>query len=249
MEPVLLNPLTLLFLMPLAAFLYASVGHGGASSYLMLLTLSGYAPEKIRPFALLLNLLVAGMAWNEYRKVAPLRWQRFWPFILLSVPAAWIGAGAMTDPSTFRFILGLVLLFPALRLLIKIPVSHEERFSFHPFSALIIGALIGFLSGMIGIGGGILLSPILLFTGWSGVKETATMSSLFIVINSVTGLAASWNAGKTIIASDNFMFLFIITLLAGLAGARLGALRFNTRALRRVLALVLLIASAKFIIG
>lgn len=249
MESFSLNTATLLYLMPIAAFLYASVGHGGASSYLMLLTFSGYAPEIIRPFALLLNLLVAGMAWNEYRKVAPLCWQRFLPFILLSVPAAWMGAGTLTDTSTFRFILGVVLLFPAIHLLIKWPVSRKERFPFHPFPALVVGALIGFLSGMIGIGGGILLSPILLFTGWSGVKESATMSSLFIVINSITGLAASWNAGNTMIFSGNFILLFFLTFLAGLAGARLGALRFNTRALRTVLALVLLVASAKFIIG
>lgn len=249
MEPISLHPESLYLFMPLAAFLYASVGHGGASSYLMLLTLSGYAPASIRPFALLLNILVAGLAWMEYRNVAPLRWQRLWPFVLLSVPAAWTGAGAMTDPSTFRFILGLVLLFPALRLLIKVPVSKMERIPFHPLPALVLGAIIGYLSGFIGIGGGILLSPIVLFTGWSGVKESATMSSLFIVINSVTGLLASWKAGNTITLSGNFFLLFIITLLAGLAGARLGAQRFNTRAIRTALAMVLLIAAAKFIIG
>lgn len=241
--------LFLVVLMAAVAFLYASVGHGGASSYLMLLSLFGFAPDQIRPLALLLNIMVAATAWWSYRKVAPIRTELFIPLILFAVPAAFAGARISIDAETYRRILGCLLLFPALRILVKIPERTAAVIPYHYAWAIIAGALIGFLSGMIGIGGGILLSPLLLLLGWAGMKETATMSALFIVLNSMAGLFSSWQGDMWLSPSPSLLLLFLLTLAAGFAGAVSGAQRFTPPALRYLLSIVLVIASIKFIIG
>jgi uncharacterized membrane protein YfcA len=235
----------LFLLMPLAAFLYASVGHGGASSYLMLLSWFGFLPETIRPGALVLNLAVAGMAFLAFRKKETFDWRLFLWLIAGSFPAAFLGAGIKIDPVNYRIVLGLLLLFPVVRLFGWIKERKAEPIPFSNLFALALGLVIGFLSGLIGIGGGIILSPVLLMLGWANLKQTAAMSALFIVVNSASGLAGLGEGQWQL--PELFRWLLPLTIVGGFLGAWAGSRRFNAPMMRYALATVLLIAAAKFL--
>jgi uncharacterized membrane protein YfcA len=235
----------LLILMPVCSFLYASVGHGGASSYIMLLTLFNFAHEEIRPTALLLNIIVSGIAFIAYYKASQMPLKIFIPLILFSIPASFYGATITIDADLFRKILGIILIFPTLRLLNLIPVSSSLKIKINPFLAAILGCSIGFVSGLIGIGGGIILSPLLLMMGWTNVKETAKISALFIFVNSIAGIAGH---GMFSFSSNLIIQIALpLTILGGIAGAWMGANSFNTISLRYLLAFVLIIAVSKFL--
>lgn len=236
----------LLLLMPMAAFLYASVGHGGASSYLALLTVFNFSPEHIRPTALLLNILVSGFAFLSYRKVCVFPGKLFASLICFSIPAAYLGGCITVDTGIYKSILGIVLLFPALRLLNVFPVNHNVLIEKRWWIAAILGTIIGFFSGLIGIGGGIILSPLLLFMGWANVKETAAMSALFIFLNSISGLIGSQSFGFPI--QSELQILMLLTVGGGIVGGYLGANYFNVPVLKYLLATVLLVAATKFLI-
>lgn len=237
----------LLALMPMFAFLYASVGHGGASSYLMLLTLFHFVPEEIRPTALVLNIFVSGIAFLSFRKVCDFPYKLFLSLVVFSIPAAYLGGSIVINTSSYKFILGLLLLFPALRLFNVFPLSEKEVIKKRWWIFGMMGLSIGFVSGLIGIGGGIILSPILLLLGWASVKETSAISALFIFLNSISGLIAS-----TKFQFDFQPFLYVlmpVTILGGMAGAYFGANRFNIQVLKYLLATVLLVASCKFLLS
>lgn len=235
----------LLFLMPLFAFLYASVGHGGASSYLMILTLFNFAPEQIRPTALILNIFVSGIAFLSFRKVCEFPYKLFISLIIFSIPAAYLGGSIKIETASYKFILGILLLFPVLRLFNIFPLSEKEVIKKRWWIFAILGLSIGFVSGLIGIGGGIILSPILLLFGWAGLKETSAISALFIFLNSISGLAASSQLPFDF--DPQLYILMPITIIGGIAGAYFGAHRFNIKLLKYLLAVVLLIASTKFL--
>jgi hypothetical protein len=232
-------------LMPLAAFLYASVGHGGASTYLTILVLAGFSVAEVRPSALVLNILVASVAWFSYQKVTTIPWKLFGWLVLFSIPAAYAGAVLPLDVNLARKVLGFLLLFPILRLLGIIP---SEPFNiqrpFSPLLAALLGGIIGLISGWIGIGGGILLSPVLLLLGWADLKSTAAISALFIVVNSVAGLLAqpfdvyTW--------PSIFQLVLPLTVAGGIAGAWLGSKKLTLPSLRILLAIVLSLAALKF---
>ena len=173
-------------LMPFAAFMYASVGHGGASSYLMILALMGFAPEEIRPSALILNMFVSMISFLNYRKTGKFPTSLFLSLILFSIPAAYLGGTLLLETGIYKKILGVLLLFPVLRFAGVFPISEDQRIERKWWMGPVLGFAIGLLSGMIGIGGGIILSPIILMLGWAGVKETAALSALFIFLNSVS---------------------------------------------------------------
>jgi uncharacterized membrane protein YfcA len=235
----------LFVLMPLAAFLYASVGHGGASSYLMLLTWLGFMPDAIRPGALMLNLAVSGIAFLAFQRKTQFPLKLFLWFMAGSVPASFLGAGISLNVEVYRILLGVLLLFPVLRLF---GLLNSENKPGRPVSyplALGIGALIGLLSGMIGIGGGILLSPVLLLLGWADLRQTAAMSALFIFVNSAAGLAGI--EANIMELPQLFYSLLPLTLLGGMLGAWLGANRFKAPAMLYALGIVLLIAAVKFL--
>ncbi len=239
--------LPLLVLMPVAAFLYSSVGHGGASSYIMLLTLFHFAPSEVRPFALLLNILVSGVSFLSYRRVCNFPTKLFLHLIIFSVPAAFLGGAVSVDAVLYKKILGVLLIFPALRLFNIISVRKTVLIERKWWMMPIIGLSIGFLSGLIGIGGGIILSPVLLLLGWANVKETAAISALFIFLNSIAGL---FGAGITALAfQQQLQLLMPLTLIGGVAGAYFGANKFNVPALKFLLATVLIIAASKFLIA
>lgn len=235
----------LFVLMPLAAFLYASVGHGGASSYLMLLTWFGFMPDAIRPGALMLNLAVSGIAFLAFRRKTQFPLQLFLWFMAGSVPASYLGAGISLDAELYRILLGILLMFPVLRLFGWLqPRSSKALPVSYPW-AICIGAVIGFLSGLIGIGGGILLSPVLLLLGWADLRQTAAMSALFIFVNSAAGLAGT--DAQLLNLPEPFYQLLPLTLVGGILGAMAGAYRFKAPAMRYALGIVLLIAAGKFL--
>lgn len=237
----------LFFLMPFAAFLYASVGHGGASSYLMILALLGFAPEEIRPTALILNMMVSMASFLNYRKAGEFPTSLFWSLILFSIPAAYLGGTILLDASIYKKILGALLLFPALKFAGVFPIADHVKIERTWWMGPLLGILIGFLSGMIGIGGGIILTPILLMLGWAGVKETAALSALFIFLNSVAGFLGA--SIYELPLKEELWVLVPLTVAGGVLGAYLGAKKFSVKSLKYLLAFVLLFASIKLMLS
>jgi len=233
------------FLLFIVAFLYASVGHGGASGYLALMAIFSMAPEVMKPTALLLNLFVSLTAFVQYYRGGHFKWSIFWPLALASVPFAFLGGMVQMDASVYKKILGFLLLLPVLRFLFKPNVKEEDLKSSGILLSLVVGAVIGLLSGLIGIGGGIILSPILLLLMWTNQKQTAAISAMFIFVNSLSGLLGQLTTGVTF--SGNMIYFVIIAFAGGLGGAYLGSIRFNQNILKYSLAIVLLVASFKLV--
>ena len=165
------------------AFLYASVGHGGASGYLALMAIFGMAPDVMKPTALMLNLFVSLTAFIQYYRGGHFKWNIFWPLALLSIPAAYLGGLVSIDASVYKKLLGLLLLLPVVRFLFFRNTDVSQLKPVKPWLSAGMGASIGWLSGLIGIGGGIILSPILLLLKWTDQKQTAAISALFIFVN------------------------------------------------------------------
>lgn len=237
--------LEILFLtaMFVAAFLYSSVGHGGASAYLALMALFGVEVVFMKSSALVLNLFVSGIAFLSYYRAGHFSFRTLWPFALASVPMAFLGASLEIGPELYRKILGICLFIAALRIAIRPRDRGKKRKPMSLPLALLAGAVIGFFSGMIGIGGGIILSPLLLLTRWAGMKETAAVSAAFIFLNSLSGLSGHILAGMQV-SLDIFLWIGIV-VAGGLLGSRSGSIRFTRLQLGYVVTAVLLIASIK----
>ena len=170
------------------AFLYASVGHGGASGYLALMAIFSVAPEVMKPTALLLNLFVSSVSFIQFYRGGHFKWKIFLPLAVASVPMAFAGGLVTVDGRIYKNILGLLLLIPIVRFLFFANIKVEEMKKSNVALSVLIGAVIGFLSGLIGIGGGIILSPVLLLLKWTDQKQTAAISAAFIFVNSLSGL-------------------------------------------------------------
>ena len=235
----------LFVLLPLAAFFYASVGHGGASSYLMILALAGFAPEEIRPTALLLNMAVSFIAFMNHRRSCKFPKSLFMQLVLFSVPAAFLGGLVVVESSIYKNILGVLLLFPVLNFLGVFPRNEKMMHRDKKWMPPLIGILIGFFSGLIGIGGGIILSPVLLMLGWTNIRQTAALSALFIFVNSVAGYLGT--TGFTIIENKSLWMLIPPAILGGILGSYFGALRFNVKLVKHLLTFVLAGAAIKLI--
>lgn len=227
------------------AFLYASVGHGGASGYLALMALFSVVPDVMKPTALLLNLFVSLTAFVQFYRGGHFKWNAFWPFSVASIPLAYLGGLVMVDAFIYKKILGLLLLIPIVRFFFFNNTKVEEKKDNSLLPSILIGGGIGFLSGLIGIGGGILLSPALLLLRWTTQKETAAVSALFIFVNSLAGLAGQLTKGISFTA-DMYSYV-VIAFLGGLCGAYFGALKFRQSILKNVLATVLLVAAYKLL--
>ena len=232
-------------LLLVVAALYASVGHGGASGYLALMALFGFSPVLMKSSSLLLNIFVSFIAFWQYFRGGYFRWNLFVPFAIASVPAAFLGSWISVDAVIYKQILGALLIFPVLRLLGLFGKEKEKLKAVNLPAALLIGTIIGVLSGMIGIGGGIILSPLILLFGWGTMKETAAVSALFIFVNSLSGFGGLISKGIQI---DPLVWLWLgIAITGGFAGAYLGRKMLNNIVLKRVLAFVLVIASIKLL--
>ena len=234
--------------MLVAAFGYAAVGHGGASAYIAAMALAGIAPAEMRPTALLLNILVSSMGTWKFYRAGFFRWRLFWPFAVVSIPMAYLG-GAVTLPgSAYKILVGVVLLYAAWQLWRSGKRGEEMREIREPPLgwAMVIGAAMGLLAGLTGVGGGIFLSPLLLMLGWAGTKQTSAVAAPFILVNSLAGLAAVFMAKGT--ALPTYVWILVpAVLVGGWLGAEYGSRRFANPVVRRVLAVVLALAGAKMV--
>ncbi|MDP4261350.1 MAG: sulfite exporter TauE/SafE family protein [Bacteroidota bacterium] len=229
----------------LVAFLYASVGHGGASGYLALMALFNVVPDVMKPTALLLNLFVSLTSFIQFYRGKHFNWKIFLPFAIASVPMAFVGGLITVDTFVYKKILGLLLLVPVTRFLFFGNIRVTDMKKPDTVLSLLVGAAIGFLSGMIGIGGGIILSPVLLLLKWTNMKQAAAISALFIFVNSLSGLAGQLTKG---IHFNPDMYAYVsIAFAGGICGAYFGSMRFNQSVLRYLLAAVLMVAAYKLL--
>jgi uncharacterized protein len=240
-------PAIVMALFFVVAFLYASVGHGGASGYLALMALLGVSPLIMKSSSLMLNIIVSAISFFMFYRGGFFRWKLFWPFAIASIPAAFLGASILIDGMVYKKILGIILLFPILRLIGVFGKGKNED-TIRELSlpiALTSGAVIGLLSGMIGIGGGIILSPLILIFKWANIKEAAAVSALFIFVNSVAGFAGVLMTGISF--PEEVYYWIIAAVTGGFAGAFYGSFKGEYISLKIILAIVLIIASSKLI--
>ena len=239
----LLNSPLLLVLLLVIAFLYASVGHGGASGYLALMSLFAFPVSFMKPTALVLNIVVSAISFYFYYREKKFDWKLFYPFAITSVPCSFLGGMITIETYSYKIILGTVLIVAVARLLGFFGKGNPSLKSVYLPLALVIGAGIGFLSGLLGIGGGIILSPVLLLLGWATIKQTAAVSALFIFVNSIAGFFGFAAKGGTLPVSS--ISLLAVVILGGILGGYYGSKKMNSITLRNVLAVVLGIAIFK----
>lgn len=244
MENAWLLELLIILSIFLVAVLYSSVGHGGASGYLAVMALFGIAAAVTRPTSLSLNLFVASVAFIQFYRAKHFDWKVFLPFAVASIPLAFLGGMIQLKEPVYKAILGVVLMLASVRLALNLKTTDEP----HPpkiWLSLLIGACLGFVSGLVGVGGGIFLTPILLLMNWTETKKAAGISALFILVNSISGLLGSYAQLREL--PSNVWFWIVAAFLGGIIGSTLGSRRFNSLTLRRVLAFGLLIAGIKLI--
>ena len=231
----------------LAALLYSSVGHAGASGYLAAMALFGLAPAEMRPAALVLNIVVATIGTVRFARAGCVRWRLVALFAAASVPCSLLGGRLTLPTDVYRPVVGGILLLSSVRLVLDYPKFDGEPRPVPVPAALLCGAGIGLLSGLTGTGGGIFLSPILLFMRWADTRQTAGVAVAFILANSVSGLVGLLSKGATL-PSELPGWLVAVTA-GGLIGSEFGSKRLGNRTLRRLLALVLVIAGLKMILS
>jgi uncharacterized membrane protein YfcA len=237
--------------MAVIAVIYSMVGQGGGSGYLMVMGIAGLAPEVMKPTALLLNLIVAGTGLVRFYRVGGFRWRSLWPFVITSLPCAFIGGAVNLDPVIYRRLVAVVLLFAAYRLAFKLPArTGPEPVKTVPLpTALIWGAVIGVVSGLIGIGGGIFLSPVLLLFGWATARQMAGIAAAFILINSLAALVGFVARHRGVPVEPLSVLAFAAAVFAGgLIGTGIGTRRLGHVGLRRVLAAILVFAGLKMML-
>ena len=240
--------IVLALLVFLASTLYASVGHAGASGDIAAMGLMSVPTAQMKPIALVLNLFVATIGTYRFYRAGYFSWSLLWPFVITSVPFAFLGGRITLPGSLYRPLVGAVLLYAAYRLLVLTMRRGEpEKSKGAPLiPAMLWGAVIGLLSGLTGVGGGIFLSPLLLLMGWAETRESAGVSAAFILANSIAGLAGN----ITVVHSLPHMIVWLIpaAIGGGIVGSELGTRRLNPTVMRRLLAIALVIAAVKMIL-
>jgi uncharacterized membrane protein YfcA len=240
-----ISDLLLAACMFLGAALYTSVGHAGASAYIALMAMFGVAPAIMRPTALALNVLVASFTSFRYVRAGMFRWRVLWPFLLGAMPLAFIGGAIQLPGAYYRPIVAIVLLLGAARLLWpKELFTNVEPRDPPVWAGVVGGAAIGLLSGLTGTGGGIFLSPLLLFLGWSATKPASGVAAVFILCNSIAGLAGNIAIVKAL--PPNLPLFAASVLLGAILGTTLG-IQFSSPMILKALGLVLVIAGFKLI--
>jgi uncharacterized membrane protein YfcA len=244
MTTTVILAIAVLFL--LAAMLYSSVGHAGASGYLAVMALFGLAPAVMKPTALALNILVAAIATLKFYRAGRFSFELFWPFALTSIPAAFIG-GALTLPAKwYDAIVGIALLYAAVWMFRSAKTAAKVLVHPPPVgAALACGLAIGFLSGLTGVGGGIFLSPLLLMLGWAETRATSAVAAAFILVNSIAGLLGHLSSISQLPSALPWWAIAVV--VGGWVGAEYGSKRLATPVLRQLLSAVLVVAGLKMI--
>jgi uncharacterized membrane protein YfcA len=238
------TPLLIVAAVFVVAILYSSVGHGGASGYLAVMAFLSVSPAVTRPTALVLNLFVASIGAIQFYRAGHFAWNVFWPFAVTSIPFAFLGGMISLPTNVYKILLGLVLLFAAFRLAWSFS-KDAEPVPPNIWIALTCGAAMGLLSGLVGVGGGIFLTPLLLLMNWSETKTAAGVSALFILVNSAAGLLGNYQ--QVSVLPSEVIFWIGAAIVGGIIGSLLGTRKFDSLVLRRVLAAVLLFAAVKLI--
>ena len=228
------------------ALLYSTVGHAGASGYLAAMALFGVAPAVMKPTALTLNILVSLVAAIKFYRAGFFTWRVFWPFAVTSIPASFIGGSLTLPGNIYKLIVGVVLLYSALRLFLIARRPDRDQPTPAPLLiALACGAALGLLSGLTGVGGGIFLSPLLLLMGWAKTKETAAVSAVFILVNSTAGLLGHVSAVASV---PRAIFIWApLAVIGGWIGSEFGTRKLPVPQVRQWLAVVLILAGMKLI--
>jgi uncharacterized membrane protein YfcA len=229
----------------LLAVLYSSVGHGGASGYLALMAIFSFSPEFMRPSALVLNIFVSSIAFFSFFRNGHLRINLLLPFIITSVPFAFLGGLITINPEIYKIILGIFLIAAIARMLYSPKNQHNEIKYANKYAAYLIGSFLGFLSGLIGIGGGIILSPIIILLKWGTQKETAAVSAAFILVNSISGLFGQFTQGIQLSPEIGYMLAAAVT--GGVIGSYMGSYKISEKGLKYSLSVVLTFASFKLL--
>ncbi len=230
----------------IAAALYSTVGHAGASGYLAAMALFGLAPTVMKPTALVLNILVATIATVKFAKAGFFSWRTLWPFALTSIPMAALGGAIKLEDQDYKKIVGAVLLYSAVRLLLKPRLVTDSEAKLPRLQiALLSGAGMGFLSGLVGVGGGIFLSPLLLLMKWEETRRAAGVAAAFILVNSIAGLLGHLASVREVPTAIPWWLL--AAGVGGWIGAELGSRKLDPLAIRRVLSVVLFVAGLKML--
>ena len=232
----------------LAALLFSSVGHGGASAYLAVFALASMAPAEMRPAALSLNVLVASIGLYKFYQVGAFNWSLFWPIALTSIPAAFIGGQITLANNSYKVLVGATLLYAAWTIFRN--ANQSDDVHVRPVAKpvlLTLGAALGFISGLTGVGGGIFLSPILLYFCWAKTKVISGVAAAFILVNSISGLLGFLSKSPSL--PVGLICWALAAVLGGLIGAQYGSRKLANPTIRKLLALVLVIAGSKMVLG
>lgn len=228
------------------AALYTSVGHAGASAYIALMALFGLPAGVMRPTALVLNILVSGFASIRYLNAGLFRWRTLWPVLIGAIPMAFLGGSLHLPGQYYKPLVGCVLLAAAARLLWKAELPRGDTVSDIPVPIGVgVGAAVGFLSGLTGTGGGIFLSPLLLFFGWSETRTASGVVVVFILCNSVSGLLGNYTSVQAL--PPELPLYAVAVILGAIIGTTFGIGRLATRNILRALGVVLVIAGLKLL--
>jgi hypothetical protein len=227
------------------ATLYAAIGHGGGSSYIALFVLFNLAPDEIRPTALILNIIVSGIGVFQFYRARQVNFKLLIPFLIGSVPAAYWGGSMHLDTTLYKKILGVLLLLVTVRLFLRLKGSDKPVHYPPTVISVLVGAVIGFISGVIGIGGGIFLSPVIILMNWGNTKEAASTSAAFILLNSIAGMLAL--SQKQVIVDPHIYIMGLVVLTGAFAGSYMGSRKLNTQWMNAVLGVVTLVAALKLL--
>ncbi len=227
----------------IVAMMYASVGHGGASGYLAVMALFSLHPEALKPTALMLNIVVAGVGAYLYCTAGQFSWRVFWPFVITSIPASFLGGTFSLSPELYRPVLGGVLLFAAWRLFVRRKHDDYEAKTPNIPVAMTVGGVLGFASGLIGVGGGIFLSPLMILLRWARVREVSGIAALFILVNSVSGLLGHMSSLQYV--PDYAPLLVGTALVGGSLGALCGSRHLPVATILKAMSFMLVMAGGK----
>jgi len=229
------------------AFIYSSVGHAGASGYLAVMALLSFPLIEIKSTSLILNIIVAAIASYKFISAGFFDKKVFFSFAATSIPAAFIGGKITLDPHWFKVLAGLFLLVSAAGLIIKNRrIDQDKTSEVNIYTALIVGAFIGLFSGLIGVGGGIFLSPLIILMGWTSLKKTSGVAALFILCNSITGLIGHMYSNAFHVHQLHYWIAAVV--IGGFAGSHLGSTLYNNKILMGILFIVLCSAGLKFLL-